>query len=380
MANKTQLVSIIANNYNYGRFLRQAIDSALNQTHADTEVIVVDDGSTDDSRKIIAAYGGRITPVLKDNGGQTSALNAGYAICRGQVVCFLDADDALSPTAIERAVSLIAEPNVAKVHWPLWIVDQHGRQTGNMVPSSALPEGNLRDIVIREGPDRHVYSPTSGNAWSRAFLEKVFPIPENKFKFSADAYLGELAPLFGAIRTIKEPQGVYRVHGANTYATIPLEEKLEFHLSRYDFFCDVLSDYCRDMGVVADRERWKRNSWFQRVILSLQDITACIPPEDTFILVDEDSWGVGETIHGRRCIPFLERDGQYWGKPADSGGAIREVERLWKAGANYMVFAWPAFWWLEYYSGLNQHLRSNFRCTLENDRLIVFDLRLSPHG
>ena len=84
--NKMPLVSIIINNYNYGRFLAAAIDSALTQSYAQTEVIVVDDGSTDDSHAILASYGARITPVLTANGGQASAFNAGFARGRGDIV------------------------------------------------------------------------------------------------------------------------------------------------------------------------------------------------------------------------------------------------------------------------------------------------------
>src|ERR1700719_288784 len=87
------LVSIIIPNYNYARYLRIAIDSALAQTYAPVEVIVVDDGSTDNSREVIESYGDRITPIIKTNGGHGSALNAGYAASRGEIVIFLDADD-----------------------------------------------------------------------------------------------------------------------------------------------------------------------------------------------------------------------------------------------------------------------------------------------
>src|SRR5215217_1250210 len=90
-------VSVVVNNYNYGRFLGEAIDSALAQTYPRTEVVVVDDGSTDDSCSVIAGYDGRVVPVLKENGGQASAFNAGFAASRGDIVIFLDADDYLFP-------------------------------------------------------------------------------------------------------------------------------------------------------------------------------------------------------------------------------------------------------------------------------------------
>ena len=94
------LASVIVNNYNYGRFLPDAIDSALAQTYVPLEVIVVDDGSTDASRDIMSGYLPRIRPVLKPNGGQASALNAGFAASRGDVVLFLDADDILFQSAV----------------------------------------------------------------------------------------------------------------------------------------------------------------------------------------------------------------------------------------------------------------------------------------
>ena len=115
-----KLVSIVISNYNYGRFLGEAIDSALNQTYPHTEVIVVDDGSTDNSREIIESYGDRIIAVLKDNGGQASACNAGFRASRGEVVIFLDADDVLLPDTVRRVVAAFqAHPGAVKVQYRL---------------------------------------------------------------------------------------------------------------------------------------------------------------------------------------------------------------------------------------------------------------------
>src|SRR5713226_4036240 len=96
----TPLVSIIITSYNYGRFLTECIDSALSQTHRPTEVIVVDDGSTDHSSDIIRGYGDRIRATLKPNEGPASSWNLGFTQSRGEFVLFLDSDDALLPMAI----------------------------------------------------------------------------------------------------------------------------------------------------------------------------------------------------------------------------------------------------------------------------------------
>src|SRR5512135_3658615 len=90
------LVSVIITSYNYGRFLREAIDSALNQSYPATEVVVVDDGSEDDSRDIIESYGKAVVTVFKKNGGHSSAINAGFAACHGDIICPLDSDDAFT--------------------------------------------------------------------------------------------------------------------------------------------------------------------------------------------------------------------------------------------------------------------------------------------
>src|ERR1051326_8888095 len=120
---KSRLVSIIITSYNYDRFLNQAIESALAQTYANTEVVVVDDGSADNSAEIIRSYGDRIVPLLRQHEGPRHSYSAAFAASHGEVVIFLDSDDALLPTAVEKSLALFVDPSVAKVHWPLWEID-----------------------------------------------------------------------------------------------------------------------------------------------------------------------------------------------------------------------------------------------------------------
>jgi glycosyltransferase involved in cell wall biosynthesis len=369
------LASIVISSYNYGRFLPDAIESALGQTYANTEVIVVDDGSTDHSCEVIAGYGERVRPVRKDNGGQASALNAGYLASRGEVVFFVDSDDLLLPTAVEKALPLFGDPRVAKVHWSLWAVDDQGRNTG-LVRNPVLLEGDLRDAVIQGGPYGYLWPDTTGNAWARSFLEKVLPIPEEEFRTSPDLYLCGLAPLFGTIGRIPEPQGCWRTHNQNHSGRQAFEERLRAGLRREEHCFDALNRCCQTLGVSPDLPSWKANGWWHQINAGLQGITAVVPEGHAFILVDQDSWGCGPVLAGRRRIPFLEREGGDWGEPGDDATAIGELQRLREAGANFMIFVQPALWWLEYYTGLHHYLGSHFRCALENDAVVAFDLRV----
>jgi O-methyltransferase len=114
--------------------------------------------------------------------------------------------------------------------------------------------------------------------------------------------------------------------------------------------------------------------WMHRQESIAHDIATLVPPTDAVIIVGKEELA-GEVAGGRRAIPFLERDGQYWGPPPDDETAIRELERLRQGGAGHIVFAWPAFWWLDHYAGFHRHLRATYRCALENDRLVAFELR-----
>jgi glycosyltransferase involved in cell wall biosynthesis len=373
------LASIIVSSYNYGRFLKEAIDSALGQTYPHTEVIVVDDGSTDNSREVIAGYGDRIRPVLKDNGGQASAFNAGFAASRGQAIFFLDSDDVLLPTAVENAVEFFHNPDVAKVHWPLLVIDEHSRETEKLIGVN-LPEGNLLETLIQNGPDGYGWPPTSGSAWGRSFLERVFPMPEAEYKTCPDLYLAALAPLFGLVKKNSEPQGFWRAHQVNNSWRESFEERMRAGLWRTECCFRTLRQYCEEMGIHPVPENWRQNSWWHQIESATQTISNLIPPGETFILVNEDEWASGETIAGRRRLSFPDQNGYFGGLPPDDASAIAELERLRQAGANFIVFVWPYLWWLDHYAGLREYLQTSFLCLAETDRLVVFDLRNYESG
>ena len=211
-------VDIVVNNHNYGEFLGEAVESALAQTHPDVNVIVVDDGSTDDSRERLAAYEGRVEVVLKENGGQASALNAGMERVRGDVVIFLDADDVLWPQAAASAASaMAADLRLAKVQFRMAILDGEGRPTGVTKPAEYLgmPAGDMRAAEL-SFPFDIPWSATSGNAFRESVLSRIMPIPEHEYRLCADWYVVHLMALLGDVATL-EVGAYHRVHGRNAY-------------------------------------------------------------------------------------------------------------------------------------------------------------------
>jgi lipopolysaccharide biosynthesis glycosyltransferase len=134
----------------------------------------------------------------------------------------------------------------------------------------------------------------------------------------------------------------------------------------------------RDADVDSETDEMLRlyrqlQDWIGAEKQTKKDIAALMSTGDSFILADEGNFG--QTIAGScQAIPFPERNGEYWGPPADDAEAIAEFERLAAAGASYIVVAWPAFWWLEYYPGFESYLGLRYPCVLNNDRLKVFEL------
>jgi glycosyltransferase involved in cell wall biosynthesis len=205
-------VSIIIDNFNYARFVGTAIRSALDQTYERVEVIVVDDGSTDDSVAVIRRFGERITAIFQPNRGQSVAFDAGFRASRGDIIIFLDADDALRPDAVASIVDAW-RPGAAKGQWCLASVDGAGQFLGNVFPN--FPTGLTSEEIRRETLRTALYwtPPTSGNAYARWFLDRVLPL--YPIQCGADGPLNTVAPLHGETITIDRPLGYYRVHGGN---------------------------------------------------------------------------------------------------------------------------------------------------------------------
>lgn len=183
-------------------------------------MIVVDDGSTDHSCSVIESYGERVIPVIKANGGQGSAWNAGFAVANGEIIALLDSDDVFLPDVIQRVVDAFRSyPNTAKVQYRLEMTDADGKLLGRTTPLKRrrMLTGDLRPTIYAF--PNYVWPPTSGNAFSAEALRKILPIPEETYRLSPDIYVNVLMPLFGGIVSLETPGALYRRHDKNNGIT-----------------------------------------------------------------------------------------------------------------------------------------------------------------
>lgn len=234
------LVSAVIVNYNYAHFLAEAIDSALNQTYPDVEVIVVDDGSTDDSRDIIAGYGDRIIPIYKENGGHASGFNAGFTASRGELVCFLDSDDLWLPTKVaDVAAAAMEDPEAILVYHQVRHTDADGTPRQRVIPPVVL-QGSIAKMAARSGAWWQ-FPPTSGLGFRRAFLQQVMPVPEERYRRFADPYLADVAPFLGPVHGIPAALAHYRQHQTSHSNTQSIEARMRIYETRVDGLNDALS-------------------------------------------------------------------------------------------------------------------------------------------
>ena len=241
-----------------------AIDSALKQTYPNAEVVVVDDGSTDRSQETIASYDDRIISVFKENGGQASSLNAGVEASSGEVLCFLDADDIFYPHKVETIVDLLAQivgqnEDVLLNNF-LETIDHNEMPTNVDIVNEILSGPGewqfLRELggksLFFDGRLNQVSTPaqvhrfaanyrfvpylgvqTSGITLTRSLANKVFPLPAEGIRISADVFLVKGASLYGAVYSTTDILTKYRLHGSNNW--YGRKSKKEFKEVKYFF-------------------------------------------------------------------------------------------------------------------------------------------------
>lgn len=210
-------VSVAITNYNYGRYLGDAIESVLAQTRKADQIVVVDDGSTDDSRAVIERYSSHVVAVLMENGGVVAATNEAIASCDGDVVAFLDADDLMLPDRLAAITSVYeASPEVQWVFNGTQRVDR-----ASLNPLARSHEGRRagrQDVrqELRAGSVPMSTPPSSGLSFRRGLLSDLAPLPAGSG--NQDALLALLAMAGSVGHLLAEPLTLHGIHESNRFS------------------------------------------------------------------------------------------------------------------------------------------------------------------
>ena len=213
------LVSVLVSNYNYEAFLAEALDSVLRQSYSNFELILCDDGSTDNSRKIAESYqlrDPRIVAIYQRNAGQAVALNAAFSRATGEIICLLDADDLFFPQKLHAVVNAFVEsPESGFVVHRMLRVDRMRQRLGEIPAVSRLPEGWCGAALDLRGPRMLPgMPPCSGLSLRRSVAHAIFPLSVD-LRAYADMVVQILAPMMTPVVAIDQILGEYRVHGGN---------------------------------------------------------------------------------------------------------------------------------------------------------------------
>lgn len=214
--------SILINNYNNGRFIAACVDSALAQTVPADEIIVYDDGSTDESLTILRAYGDRIQRLegVHDSSrtsreSQSRALEEAFRRSKGEWLFLMDGDDVFAPRKIERVLAAVAgRTGISLVQSPMWLINEHGAQFGRY-RDARFHETNLHAAMYQQH-DVDFFYPTSAMVVSRSVLSEVLPIDMTVCpELACDTRIGMLMPLLGEVITLDEPLAFWRRHSGS---------------------------------------------------------------------------------------------------------------------------------------------------------------------
>lgn len=234
-------ISVVISNYNYLAFLPAAINAALNQTRAPDQVVVVDDGSQDGSAEWLReryAADDRFTLILRENGGQLSAMVEGVRHCRGEILCFLDADDVWPIDyleAVARAFDSAARPDFVFAQ-----LRYEGQRQGLYHSRTRDYDFGLTPLLTLASMP-YIGSPTSALSVRRPLATQICDIPPKYFpewRSQADDWLVYGSALLGARKYfLAEPAVTYRVHGGNAYIAMARQtaasESLRYSLRKH---------------------------------------------------------------------------------------------------------------------------------------------------
>jgi glycosyltransferase involved in cell wall biosynthesis len=225
----TPKASVIIPAFNRGEYLSRAIDSVLHQTFPSAEIIVIDDGSTDDTPLILEGYGNRIISVRQNNEGVSRARNRGVELATGEYLVFLDADDMLLPNKLDdQAVFLDDRPALGYVHSGWHIINGQDTVVDTIEPWHSMPELDLEGWLL--------WHPVFMGAamFRRHWIEKVGGFDPMLMQAEDTDFFLRLALMNCTAQWLKQPTVCYRRHQQGLTQNCPERSRWVYQV--VDFF------------------------------------------------------------------------------------------------------------------------------------------------
>ena len=206
----TPLVSIVIPAYNLGHYIGATIDSILAQDYPRVQLIVIDDGSRDNTREVLARYPGRLQWESQPNAGQVAAMNRGWALAEGEILSWIGADDLLLPDAVSVSVrALQAHPEVVLTYGDFNQIDPEGR----IIRRVRTPDYSYRDMVTK------VICPPGPGAFFRRAAAQATGDWDASLRIMLDYDYWLRLGLRGPFMRIPRALALYRMHpGQETFS------------------------------------------------------------------------------------------------------------------------------------------------------------------
>lgn len=222
------IISVIIPSYNHEKFIKECVDSVLEQTYENLELIIIDDGSKDKTTDILKGYNdSRMKVVFQENAGAHNAINRGLSLATGEYLTILNSDDVYMKNRLELIVDyLLKNPEVSLVSSYIEIIDMNSKKLGikqawrNMEPW--LIEHKEKSFAGTDDPVKNLImtnyiSTTSNMVFTRKLYEDVGGMRNLRFAHDWDFALR--AAEYGKCSVIEKPLMKYRIHATNTIST-----------------------------------------------------------------------------------------------------------------------------------------------------------------
>ena len=288
-------LSIVVNNYNYEQYLEEALESVFSQLYNQDEVIVVDDGSSDNSLAVLEGYQleGKLTLIAQQNQGQMAAVVTGINAAKGEIVVLLDSDDVLLDGYLKRLREIYRQNRVVSFVFTqpeVFGANQSTvRETQAILDRMRFPSGPVgRSIWAAILFHEFVGVPTSGLSMHQSLAKKIMSLPSsiydtkelvgwqrlffgisstegNKSGFSADGLIVRCTSALGALKYFNGTPGYrYRIHDNNKYANTPPRGRWFLRARRKRMLARVIgSHFSNDPHPSADEllEEIRQRAW-----------------------------------------------------------------------------------------------------------------------